>query len=122
MKVICFLILIFSFLGCQNSSSTSTTKTDYGKNTSEENEKAKVLYQKCEQCHSKKGQLHALRRSDIIAYYKKDDIVEALKTYQKGKRDRHRFGYLMKGIVTDLSDYEINILADYISNFEEKTK
>lgn len=122
MKVIYFIILIFALLGCQNNSSTSAPKTVYGKNSHEDNVKAKELFKKCEPCHGEKAERHALRRADIIAYYKKDDIIDALKAYQKGKRDRHRFGYLMKGIVSDLSDYEINILADYISQFNKDTK
>jgi cytochrome c553 len=122
MKVIYFLILSFLFFGCQDNSSIIETKTDYGKNSPQDNAKAKVLFKKCQPCHGMKAELHALRRSDIIAYYKKDDIIDALKAYQKGKRDRHRFGYLMKGIVSDLSDYQINILADYISQFNNSTK
>lgn len=114
-------ILLFLLVGCNNSDS-HLPKTDYGKNTPQENQKAAAIFKKCAPCHGKKAQLHALRRSDIIAYYKKKDIVQALKAYQKGKRDRHRFGYLMKGIVSDLSDYEINILADYISEFKNKPK
>ena len=122
MKVIYLTILLLSLFGCQNNSSTSATKTDYGENSPQDNAKAKILFTKCQPCHGMKAELHALRRSDIIAYYKKDDIIDALKAYQKGKRERHRFGYLMKGIVSDLSDYQINILADYISQFNKSTK
>ena len=122
MKVIYFIILVFSLFGCQNNNSAPEVKTSYGKNTPQDNIKAKELFKKCQPCHGKKAELHALRRSDIIAYYKKDDIIDALKAYQKGKRERHRFGYLMKGIVSDLSDYEINILADYISQFNKPAK
>jgi len=114
MKIIYFFILIFSLSGCQNDNSSS--KVTYNET------QAKELYKKCQRCHGKKAELHALRRSDIIAYYKKEDIVKALKAYKKGKRDRHRYGYLMKGIVSDLSEYDINILAEYISKFKKSNK
>lgn len=122
MRVIYFIILVFSLFGCQSNNSSSEVKTTYGKNSLQDNIKAKKLFKNCQPCHGKKAELHALRRSDIIAYYKKDDIIDALKAYQKGKRDRHRFGYLMKGIVSNLSDYEISILADYISQFNNTAK
>lgn len=121
MKIIYFPILLFLLVGCENSDS-HLPKTDYGKNTADEDIKAAAIFKKCQPCHGEKAELHALRKSDIIAYYKKDDIVDALKAYQNGKRDRHRFGYLMKGIVSDMSDYEINILADYISGFQKNAK
>ncbi len=122
MKAIYFLILIFSLLGCENNTSTSATKTSYGKNSPQDNAKAKTLFKRCQPCHGERAELHALRKSDIIAYYKKEDIIDALKGYQKGGRERHRFGYLMKGIVSDLSDHQINILADYISELNKQTK
>ncbi|MCW8838584.1 MAG: cytochrome C [Thiovulaceae bacterium] len=115
MKVIYLILLVFLVSGCQNNNSTAELKTKYGKNSPQDNIKAKELYKKCQRCHGKKAELNALRKSDIIAYYKKEEIIEALKAYQKGKRERHRFGHLMKGIVSDFSDYEINILAEYIS-------
>ncbi|WP_373072984.1 cytochrome c [Sulfurimonas sp.] len=120
MKVLFSIILTFTFFGCQSSNSTSESK--YGKNTPKDNIKAKQLFQKCQRCHGERGELHAIRKSDIIAFYKKEEIVEALKDYQKGKRNKHRFGHLMKGIVSDFSDHEIHILAEYISQFKKSKK
>lgn len=117
MKTVSFIILISLFLGCQNSSTLS--KNIVAQNSPEENAKAKTLFTVCQRCHGEKAELHALTKSDIIAYYSRDDIMQALTSYQKGQRDRHRFGYLMKGIVSDLSPYEINILANYISKLKD---
>ncbi|WP_373004026.1 cytochrome c [Sulfurimonas sp.] len=116
MRLLLILISIFILSGCEN-------KTKVLKdipNTKVENEKAKAIFQRCQRCHGMKAEIAALTKSDIIAHYSKKDLIEALTLYQKGKRDRHRFGYLMKGIIVDLSSDDIRVLADYISKIEEK--
>lgn len=118
MKYLFSFILVFSFFGCQNTASNSK----YEQNTAQENIKAKELFHRCQRCHGNKAELHALGKSDIIAYYKKEEIVEALTAYQNGKRDKQRFGFLMKGIVADFSEYEIQILADYISQIKDQDR
>lgn len=116
MKNISLALVIFIFLGCQNNAISS--KEVVAINSAQENLKAELLFKKCQRCHGIKAELNALTKSDIIAYYKRDELIEAITAYQKGQRDRHRFGYLMKGIVSDLSPYEINILANYISKLK----
>jgi cytochrome c553 len=118
MKYLYSLMLVFSFFGCQNSAPNSK----YEQNTAQDNIKAKELFHTCQKCHGNKGELHALGKSDIIAYYKRDEIVEALTAYQNGKREKHRFGFLMKGIVADFSKHDIQILANYISQIKDQDK
>ncbi len=118
MRLVLLLLFLFIFNGCNN----NTDVTKDRDNTQIENEKAKVIFQRCQRCHGMKGEKSALNVSDIISYYSKNDLTKALTLYQKSKRDRHRFGSLMTGIIKDLSNNDIKILADYISNLKERTK
>jgi len=116
MRLVLIVLSIFILNGCES-------KTKVFKdvpNTTVENERAKVLFQKCQRCHGMKAEKPALTKSDIIAHYSKSDLIEALTLYQKGKRDRHRFGFLMKGIIVDLTSDDIRVLSDYVSNIEKK--
>jgi len=116
MQLTLILLLIVIFSGCEN----KTTNFKNIPNTQTENEKAKEIFTICQRCHGIKGEKSALNVSDIIAYYSKNDLIKALTLYKKSKRDRHRFGSLMTGIIRDLSKDDIRILADYISNFKTK--
>jgi cytochrome c553 len=116
MRFILILLFIVIFSGCEN----KTTNFKDAPNTQAENEKAKIIFQRCQRCHGMKGEKSALNVSDVIAYYSKNDLIKALTLYKKRERDRHRFGSLMTGILRDLSNEDIKILADYISNFKEK--
>jgi cytochrome c553 len=119
MRLLLLFVLVLVFAGCEN----KTTTVDNTPNTEKENDQAKTIFQnKCERCHGENASSKALNVSDIIAYYNKNEIIEALTLYKKGERNRHRFGHLMKGIIDDMTDEEINILADYIANLEQKSK
>ncbi|NOR58911.1 MAG: cytochrome C [Sulfurimonas sp.] len=116
MRLVLILLSIFILSACEN-------KTKIIKdiaNTKVENERAKVIFQRCQRCHGMKAEIPALTKSDIIAHYSKSDLIEALTLYQKGKRDRHRFGFLMKGIIVDLTSDDIRVLSDYVSKIEKK--
>jgi cytochrome c553 len=116
MRIILILLCIFVLNGCEKNIQEPIDIP----NSNIENEKAQMIFKRCHRCHGIKGQKAALTKSDIIANYSKNDLIEALTLYQKGKRDRHRFGFLMKGIIVDLSKDDIRILADYISNIQKK--
>lgn len=116
MRVILILLSIFILNGCEK----ETKVIKDVPNTKAENKRAQEIFQRCQRCHGMKAEKAALTKSDIIARYSKDDLIEALTLYQKGKRDRHRFGFLMKGIIIDLSKNDIRIIADYISNIQKK--
>ena len=115
MRLLLILPFILIFSGCENNTNVPKER----QNTQIENEKSKVIFQRCQRCHGMEGEKSALNVSDIIAYYSKDDLIKALTMYKKRERDRHRFGSLMTGIIKDLSDDDIKILADYISNFKK---
>lgn len=116
MRIILILLCIFIFSGCEK----ETKVIQDVPNTKAENKRAQEIFQRCQRCHGMKAQKAALTKSDIIARYSKNDLIEALTLYKQGKRDRHRFGFLMKGIIVDLSKDDIRILADYISNIQKK--
>ncbi|EDZ61734.1 periplasmic c-type cyotchrome [Sulfurimonas gotlandica GD1] len=116
MRLVLILLSIFILSGCEKNEKIVFDTP----NTQVENERAKVIFQRCQRCHGMKAEIQALTRSDIIAHYSKNDLIQALTLYQKGKRDRHRFGFLMKGIIVDLSSDDIRVLSDYISKIEDK--
>ncbi len=123
-----YLILVFILLsGCQadNSDRTSTggisnsgnsisTKTT---NTHQQNSQAAVLYERYQPCHGQNAEKNALGKSKIIANSEKKDLVDAINAYKNGTRNIYGFGGLMKGQVAKLTENEIIILSDYISQF-----
>lgn len=116
MRLVLILLSMFILSGCEKNETTALDAP----NTQVENERAKVIFQRCQRCHGMKAEIQALTKSDIIANYSKNDLIQALTLYKKGKRDRHRFGFLMKGIIVDLSTDDIRILSDYVSKLEDK--
>jgi len=77
-----------------------------------------ALYKKCAGCHGAKGEKKALGKSAPIAGWDKEKLVEALKGYKAGTRNVYGMGALMKGQVANLSDEEIEALAEYISKLK----
>ena len=113
-----FLLLLFlSGCGEDNSQSNKSQTSITVHNTETQNAEAAVLYERCQPCHGVNAERNALQKSDIIANYSKDEIIDAINAYKDGTRNRHELGALMKGQVIDLSTYETEILADYIASF-----
>lgn len=73
-----------------------------------------ALYQKCAACHGLKGEKPALGKSEVIAGWKADKTLDALKGYKVGTRNIKGMGALMKGQVATLSDADMKALGDYI--------
>lgn len=75
---------------------------------------ATALYATCGSCHGQKAEKSALGKSQIIAGWDKQRIVDALNGYKNGT-----YGGVMKNIMTgqvnNKTDAEIDALADLIS-------
>ncbi len=75
---------------------------------------ATTLYTTCASCHGQKGEKPALGKSQVIAGWDKQRIIDALNGYKDGT-----YGGIMKNIMTGQvntkTDAEIEALADLIS-------
>ncbi|HEX5623195.1 MAG TPA: c-type cytochrome [Sulfuricurvum sp.] len=77
-----------------------------------------ALYQKCAACHGLKAEKPALGKSEVIAGWKADKTVEALKGYKAGTRNTKGMGAIMKGQTAALSDADMKALGDYIAKLK----
>lgn len=77
-----------------------------------------ALYQKCAACHGLKAEKQALGKSQVIAGWKADKTLEALKGYKAGTLNTKGMGALMKGQLAALSDSDMKALADYIATLK----
>lgn len=77
-----------------------------------------ALFQKCAACHGAKAEKQALGKSEVIAGWKSDKVLEALKGYKAGTRNTKGMGALMKGQVAALSDADMKTLADHIAGLK----
>ena len=77
-----------------------------------------ALYQKCAACHGAKGEKAALGKSEVIAGWKSDKVLDALKGYKAGTRNTKGMGALMKGQTAALSDADMKALADHIAGLK----
>jgi len=77
-----------------------------------------ALYQKCAACHGLKGEKAALGKSEVIAGWKADKTLEALKGYKAGTRNTKGMGALMKGQMAALSDADMKALSDHIAGLK----
>lgn len=107
----------------------AATTVESAKNTVEETAKTAVaavapetttadgaaLFKACASCHGQKAEMKALGKSQVIAGWDKQKIVDALTGYKNGT-----YGGAMKGImvgqVSTKSEAEIDALAEFISN------
>lgn len=78
---------------------------------------AKQLYMKCAGCHGQKGEKSALNKSKVIQSWSSQEVQNALNGYKNDTYGEAMKG-LMKSQVLSLSDEEIKLLSDYISNFK----
>ncbi|MDP1785290.1 MAG: c-type cytochrome [Sulfuricurvum sp.] len=77
-----------------------------------------ALYQKCAACHGLKGEKSALGKSVVIAGWKADQTLDALKGYKAGTRNTKGMGAIMKGQTAALSEGDMKALADYIATLK----
>ena len=73
-----------------------------------------VLFKKCASCHGKNAEKKALGKSNIIQGWSKDKIVNAVNGYKDGTYGG-AMKAVMKGQVSNLSDADVNAVAEYIS-------
>jgi cytochrome c553 len=77
-----------------------------------------ALFQKCAACHGLKGEKRALGKSVVIAGWKADKTLKALKEYKAGTRNTQGMGALMKGQMASMSDADMKSLAKYIATLK----
>ncbi|MGZ5207927.1 MAG: c-type cytochrome [Sulfuricurvum sp.] len=77
-----------------------------------------ALYQKCAACHGQKAEKAALGKSEVIAGWKADKTLDALKGYKAGTRNTKGMGALMKGQTATLSDADMKTIAGYIATLK----
>jgi cytochrome c553 len=75
---------------------------------------ATALYANCGSCHGQKGEKSALGKSQVIAGWDKQRVIDSLNGYKDGS-----YGGVMKNIMTGQvntkTEAEIEALADLIS-------
>jgi len=79
---------------------------------------ASPLYKKCGTCHGVKGEKASLNLTSAIAGMKADDVVEMLKEYKAGTRNKYGFGKMMKGQSSKLSEEEMKEIGRHIESME----
>jgi len=77
-----------------------------------------ALFQKCAVCHGQKGEKQALGKSEVIAGWKSDKTLDALKGYKEGTRNTKGMGALMKGQTATLGDADMKVLSQYIATLK----
>ena len=120
-----FFITLLGLLisGCEKVTPLDSNKTLIKKDSFEEignindsnKERAKNLYEKCAGCHGKDGEKSALGKSDPIGGKEKDLLSALLIGYKLGELNQYGMGGLMEAQVSNLSDDDIELLAEYIS-------
>ena len=83
-----------------------------------------ALFKKCGICHGEQGQKRSLNVSKVIAGWKAEDVVEALKAYKEKSRNQYGFGNMMGGQATKLTDEQMREVAEYVESLPkpEETK
>ncbi len=77
---------------------------------------AAKIYQKCAGCHGEKGRHKAFNRSGIIGGEPKEEILEKLKFFKEGDFPSQSTSKVMKKQLKNLSEEDLEKLADYISH------
>lgn len=75
----------------------------------------KILYTSCASCHGQNAEKPALGKSQVIAGWDKEKIINALNGYKDGSYGGVMKN-IMKGQVSSKSDEEIEAIADFVSN------
>lgn len=79
---------------------------------------ASSLYERCASCHGIKGEKASLNLTGAIAGIDAEDIVDMLKEYKAGTRDKYGFGKMMKGQSSKLSEEDMKELGKHIEAME----
>jgi cytochrome c553 len=74
-----------------------------------------LLFKSCASCHGQKGEKEALGKSQVIAGWDKEKIIQALNGYKAGTYGGVMKN-IMKGQVATKTDAEIDALSTFISN------
>ncbi len=77
-----------------------------------------MIFKKCATCHGEDGKKSAFQKSEIIAGQSVEQLTKSINGYKAGTRDVSGMGNLMKGQVLDLSDFDIQSVAEYISTLK----
>ncbi len=77
----------------------------------------KALFAACASCHGQKAEKKALGKSEVIAGWDKQKVIDALNGYKVGTYGGAMKG-LMKGQVASKSQADIDALAGYISTLK----
>jgi cytochrome c len=85
-------------------------------NKSDTNRKvtAQDIFKKCAICHGEQGQKKSLEVSEKIAGMSAKDVVQILKEYKAGTRNKYNYGVMMQGQASKLSEDDMNAVAIYI--------
>jgi cytochrome c553 len=75
------------------------------------------IFVKCAGCHGDKAQKKALNRSEVIAGWPKEKLIDAIKGYKDGTYGGAMKG-VMKGRVASLNDKDIEKVSQYISSLK----
>ncbi|MEA1956644.1 MAG: hypothetical protein U9N02_09175 [Campylobacterota bacterium] len=75
-----------------------------------------MIYKACVSCHGASAEKKALGKSQVIKGWSASKISDALNGYKIGSYGGSMKG-LMKGQVSNLSDTEIELVSNYISEF-----
>ena len=76
------------------------------------------LYKNCAGCHGENGELSALGQSKVITAQENNLSIKQLTAYKYGELNQYGLGNIMQLQLTNLSEKDIEALADYISNME----
>lgn len=74
-----------------------------------------LLFKACASCHGQKAEKQALGKSQVIAGWDKQKLIDAMNGYKDGSYGGAMKG-IMKGQVATKTDAEIEALATFISN------
>lgn len=120
-KISIFAMLLLLFFGCSEKkedtkTQESNTTTAKATPTATFDLKKEVNFSSCATCHGLNGEKSALGVSNILKGQTKEDILTKLKGYKNGSYGANMKG-IMSGQVKNLSDSELEQLADMISKF-----
>ena len=77
-----------------------------------------AAYDACKGCHGVDGKTKALGKSAVIAGQDKAALITSMKEYQAGTKNVTGMGMLMKGQVANMSDADMEAVADYLSSIK----
>ena len=74
------------------------------------------ITEKCVGCHGENFGTSALGKSGIVRNMTKDEIIKSINGYKKGTLNKYGMGALMQAQVLNLSDMQVQNIADEIIN------